>query len=236
MHSYGPCTAACGTVAPAHYHRGRVAAICALAARDRAMGTVHDREAEQASAEGEVTALLAHARGGDDSAWNRVVQLLYADLKRLARRAGARADLQEVTELVHDCYLRLERGGAAGIENRGHFLALAATAMRQLLINHARDRLAAKRGGAAIHTTLGSADLHAAEQVRSEAEELLAIDAALERLARIDARLVRVAECRLFAGMSEAETATALGLPLRSTQRLWQRARRCLCESSAGSA
>ncbi|WP_091633121.1 ECF-type sigma factor [Lysobacter sp. cf310] len=174
---------------------------------------------------GEITVLLGQARGGDDAAWDRVVHLLYADLKRLARRASAGAAGQEVTALVHDCYLRLDRSGADHIESRAHFLSLASMVMRQLLINHARDHLAQKRGGDQAHTTLGKADLDIAQAVYCEAEELLAIDAALKRLGETDARLVRVVECRLFGGLSEEETATALALPLRSTQRLWQRAR-----------
>ncbi|MEI2432857.1 ECF-type sigma factor [Lysobacter yananisis] len=174
---------------------------------------------------GEITVLLGQARGGDGDAWDRVVHLLYADLKRLARRASAGSHGQEVTALVHDCYLRLDRGGADGIESRAHFLSVAATAMRQLLINHARDRIADKRGGAHAHTTLGKADLDAARAAYSEAEEMVMIDAALKRLGDADERLVRVLECRLFAGLSEEETALALGLPLRSSQRLWQQAR-----------
>ena len=174
---------------------------------------------------GEITVLLGHARGGDGAAWDRVVHLLYADLKRLARRASAGSGGQDVTALVHDCYLRLDRGGADGIESRAHFLSVAAMAMRQLLINHARDRIAGKRGGQHAHTTLGKADLDAARAAYCEAEEMVMIDAALKRLGDADARLVRVLECRLFAGLSEEETALALGLPLRSAQRLWQQAR-----------
>lgn len=173
----------------------------------------------------EITVLLEQARGGDPAAWNHVIHLLYADLKRLARNASSNAGKQDVTALVHDCYLRLNRSGAASIENRAHLLSVASIAMRQLVINHARDRVAQKRGGGQSHTTLGKADLDVACAVYSEAEELLVIDAALKQLGDVDARLVRVVECRLFAGLSEEETATALGLPLRSSQRLWQEAR-----------
>lgn len=174
---------------------------------------------------GEITVLLGQARCGDSAAWDRVVNLLYADLKRLARRAAAGSGGQEITALVHDCYLRLDRCGAGGFESRAHFLSIAAMAMRQLLINHARDRVAGKRGGAQPHTTLGKADLDAARAAHAEAEEMLMIDAALKQLADDDARLAQVVEFRLFAGLSEEETALALGLPLRSAQRLWQRAR-----------
>ena len=169
----------------------------------------------------EITALLERARDGDATAWDRVVTLLYADLKRLARGALAGGAQVDVTGLVHDCYLRLAKSGAAQVVSRAHFLSLASRAMRQLLINHARDRVAAKRGGGQAHTDLDHTDLAVAD----EAEELLAIDAALRSLADADERLVRVVECRLFAGLTDEETALALDLPLRSAQRLWQDAR-----------
>ena len=95
---------------------------------------------------GEVTELLERARAGDAAAWDRVVALIYQDLKRIARGvlAGSGNLTLDPTSLVHDCYLRLSRGGAEGVINREHFLALAARAMRQLMLNHARDRVAAK--------------------------------------------------------------------------------------------
>ena len=173
----------------------------------------------------EITVLLGQARDGQPGAWDQVVQLLYADLKRLARSASYGVGGQDVTALVHDCYLRLSRGGAENIENRAHFLSVASMAMRQLVINHARDRVAEKRGGGQSHTTLGKVDLDANTAAHSEAEELLAIDAALRRLADVDPRLVRVVECRLFAGFNDEETAEALDIPLRTVQRLWQQAR-----------
>lgn len=172
----------------------------------------------------EITVLLGQAREGDPLAWDRVVQLLYADLKRLARSASTDGG-QDATALVHDCYLRMCRSGADAIANRAHFLSLAAMAMRQLVINHARDRVAQKRGGGQMHTTLGKADLDLSASARAEAEELLEIDAALRHLAETDRRLVQVVECRLFAGLSEEETATAMGVSLRTSQRLWQEAR-----------
>lgn len=173
----------------------------------------------------EITVLLGQAREGDPLAWDRVVQLLYADLKRLARSASSMDGGQDVTALVHDCYLRMCRSGADAVANRAHFLSLAAVAMRQLVINHARDRVAQKRGGGQAHTTLGKADLDLSASAHAEAEELLEIDAALRHLAEIDKRLVQVVECRLFAGLCEEETATAMGVSLRTSQRLWQEAR-----------
>ncbi|MEO7325651.1 MAG: ECF-type sigma factor [Dokdonella sp.] len=171
----------------------------------------------------EISELLERARGGDDAAWQRVIALLYDDLLRLARCASTagRANTLNATSLVHECYLRIAKQGAASIGSREHFLALAGRAMRQILVNHARDRVAAKRGGGAAHTTLGHVDV-AADQ---EAEELLGLDTALEQLAQDDERLVRVVDCRIFGGLTETETAAALDLSLRTVQRLWSQAR-----------
>jgi RNA polymerase sigma factor (TIGR02999 family) len=190
------------------------------------------RGLERMVAMGEVTELLERARGGDAAAWDAVVALIYDDLRRLARgvlrgNGGATFD---ATGLVHDCYLRLSRAGADGVLNRQHFLALAARAMRQLMLNHARDRLAAKRGGGAPHVTLGEDDAAADAQ----AEQLLALDQALARLAGEDERMVRVIECRVFAGLDEAETAQVLEMPLRTTQRLFADARQRLGVLLAG--
>ena len=172
---------------------------------------------------GEVTQLLQRARDGDAGAWDAVVALIYQDLKHIARAVlgGRRGGTLNPTGLVNECYLRLARDGAAGLNDRAHFLALAARAMRQIMLNHARDKLAAKRGAGATHLAFD------AEQsaMESEAEQLIAIDDALQRLSAEDERMVRVIECRIFAGLSEPETAEALQLPLRSCQRLWAEAR-----------
>lgn len=178
----------------------------------------------------EVTELLDRVREGDASAWDDVVRILYADLKRLARNLSPGVGPHDITALAHDCYLRLYRSGesAATIANRAHFLSLAAMAMRQLVINHARDRVALKRGGGQWHTTLGKGEALALDTTCAEAEELIEIDRALKRLAERDPRLARVVECRVFAGYDEEETATALGVSLRTAQRLWQEARAAL--------
>jgi RNA polymerase sigma factor (TIGR02999 family) len=172
---------------------------------------------------GDITLLLQQARSGDDAAWQRVVALLYDDLLRLARGASAscRQGTLNATALVHECYLRLSRKGADAVGSRAHFLALAGRAMRQILVNHARDRCAGKRGGGAAHTTLDHLDL----ATNQEAGDLLGLDAAMHQLAREDERLAQVVDCRVFAGLTEAETAEALDLSLRTTQRLWLQAR-----------
>lgn len=169
----------------------------------------------------EITQLLGEVRAGDGDAWNRVVALLYDDLRRLAQRVKAGAHSLDATALVHECWLRFADGGARGIADRAHFFAVASRAMRQILANHARDRLALKRGGGARRTTLDDVDI-AADR---EADELVRLDALLTQLAREDERLVRVVDCRVFGGLSEAETADALGLSLRTVQRLWAQAR-----------
>jgi RNA polymerase sigma factor (TIGR02999 family) len=110
---------------------------------------------------------------------------------------------------------------ADAIGSREHFLGVAGRAMRQILANYARERLAAKRGGGALRVTLDERDFG----VEAEAEDLLALDTALAQLADEDPRLVKVVDCRVFGGLTEQETANALELPLRSVQRLWQRAR-----------
>jgi RNA polymerase sigma factor (TIGR02999 family) len=106
-------------------------------------------------------------------------------------------------------------------QDRGHFLAVSATAMRQILIDYARGRGRQKRGGGAEHTSLDEARVAAAD----EAERMLELDLALRKLADVDSRLVRVVECRYFAGFSEQETADAMGVSLRTAQRDWLRAR-----------
>jgi RNA polymerase sigma factor (TIGR02999 family) len=172
---------------------------------------------------GEITVLLENARAGDGAAWQRVVALLYDDLLRLAHCASTagRPNTLNATALVHECYLRIAKHGAGSIGNRNHFLALAGRAMRQILVNHARDRTAGKRGGGAAHTTLGELEV-AADQ---EAEQLIELDTALQRLACEDMRLVHVIDCRIFGGLTETETADALGLSLRTVQRMWFDAR-----------
>ena len=176
----------------------------------------------------EFTQLLENARAGDAQAWDRVVALIYDDLKRIARGVlgGRGSATLNPTGLVHDCYLRLARAGADGVTNRAHFLALAARAMRQLMLNHARDKVAEKRGGGAMHDELSAHE----NAVAHEARQLLELDSALTRLESEDERWVRVVECRIFAGLSEQETADALDLPLRSSQRLWSDARERLSQ------
>lgn len=173
-------------------------------------------------ATGEVTRLLALARAGNASAWNNVVTLLYDELLQIARQVrGGKSTTLNPTALVNECYLRVAHRCADGIENRAHFLAIAARAMRQILVNYARDRMAGKRGGGVQHVTLDEQSV----RTDQEARDVLALDEAMSRLAAADVRLVQIVDCRVFAGMSESETANALDLSLRTVQRYWSNAR-----------
>lgn len=165
----------------------------------------------------DVTLLLEKARSGDKSAWDQAVALVYHELKHIARGVlGSPKGSLNVTSLVHECYLRLEHKGAARVQNREHLLAVSATAMRQLMLNHARDRMTQKRGEGARHTMLSALDQAAVDE---EAEQLLALDDAMQALAKTDPTAVRASECRMFAGMTDEQTALALAVPLRSLQR-----------------
>jgi RNA polymerase sigma factor (TIGR02999 family) len=120
----------------------------------------------------------------------------------------------------------MARQEASGVNNRAHFLALAARAMRQLMLNHARDRIAAKRGAGALHVDVDEVQ----DAAFNEARHLLELDSALSQLELENANWVRVVECRVFAGMTEQESADALELPLRTAQRAFADARSRLGE------
>jgi len=168
---------------------------------------------------GEITQLLdAHARG-DEGAFARLFERIYGELRRLARGQrhrlpGAGVTL-DTTALVHEAYLKLAGGDANAGRNRDHFLAIAASAMRHILVDHARGVRRSKRGGDLERTTLEPSSA----VVEWHAERVLAVDRALEKLETVEPRLVRVVECRHFLGLSEAETAETLGRSLRSIQR-----------------
>jgi len=131
------------------------------------------------------------------------------------------SDSMNTTGLVHEAYLRLVDQSRASYRDRGHFFAVCAVAMRQIVIDYARRRGRQKRGGDQVVVPLDDA----ADPVARQAEQLLDIDAALQRLARIDHRLARVVDCRFFAGLNETETAEALGISVRTAQREWFKAR-----------
>jgi RNA polymerase sigma factor (TIGR02999 family) len=172
--------------------------------------------------------LLAASAQGDRAAFDALVALLYPELRRLAHRQlerGWRDGSWNTTALVHELYLKLA-GSEAEYRDLAHFYAASARAMRHILVDFARRRHARKRGGPDAPLTL---DTDVAD-VMADATRVLAVEEALSRLADLDPRLAQVVECKVFAGYSEEETAAALGLSLRSTQRCWQRARAWLAE------
>lgn len=150
--------------------------------------------------------------------------LVYDELRRLARhllrdeRAGHTLD---TTELAHEAYLKLVDQAQLDWHGRAHFFSIAARAMRQILVDHARKRQAQKRGGDRMRTTLSNGHL----VWEGSWAELLDLDAALHRLDEMDARLRQVVEYRFFAGMTEAEVADVLDLSKRTVQRDWAKAR-----------
>jgi RNA polymerase sigma factor (TIGR02999 family) len=169
---------------------------------------------------GEVTRLLRSARGGNSAALDRALMLVYDDLRILARQKLAKEYQErslEPTALVHEAFLKMT-GGSVAAEDRSHFLALAANAMRQVLVDHARRRLAGKREDAWKHVTL--TDHRVSGGI--DAEELIALDDALSRL---DERQRKIVECRFFGGMEESEIAVALGVTDRTVRREWVKAR-----------
>jgi RNA polymerase sigma factor (TIGR02999 family) len=179
----------------------------------------------------DVTALLARAGAGDRAALDEALPLVYDELRRLAHRALRREGAGHTlgtAALVHEAYLRLVDQRPGAWHDRAHFLAVAATAMRRVLVDYARRRGAAKRGAAAHPVTLDALAEGAALDLAGgddAASRLADLDVALVRLARLDARQARVVECRFFGGLTEEETAAALGIGLRTAKRDWAKAR-----------
>jgi RNA polymerase sigma factor (TIGR02999 family) len=174
---------------------------------------------------GELTELLEAARNGESGAIDRVVTLTYRELRALAhqrlRGAGAITHL-DTTSLVNECYLRLVKVGELKAESRAHFIAYAAHVMRSIVVDLVRKRRAQRRGGDLAPVTLDTA---LPDPASTGEDLLLRLDAALEELARLDERLVKVVEMRYFAGLTSEEIASALGVTERTVRRDWQKAR-----------
>jgi RNA polymerase sigma factor (TIGR02999 family) len=187
------------------------------------------------SASGEITRLLVDWRSGDQAALDRLLPLVYDELRRVAkgRMRHERADhLLQTTALVHEAYLRLIDQQNVSWQTRAHFFAVAAQVMRHILVDYARGRQRAKRGS-------GNADLPLHDvAVLSEArtEELMAVHLALENLAVVDPRKGKVFELRYFGGMSVDEAAEALNVSPATVARDWRMAkawlRREICDGS----
>lgn len=177
-----------------------------------------------------ITQWLDAARGGDRDALGKVLSTLYDELHGMARRqlAGQMGQTLDATALVHEAYLKLIGNREAQFQDRAHFFAYAASAMRSVVVDYARQRMAQKRGG----------DLHRVTELPEDAngglhldEDTLGLDTALTRLAGVDARLAQVVELRYFAGLSEQEIAALLERSERSVRRDWQKARMFLLAS-----
>ncbi len=182
------------------------------------------QDAHMAPAAGEVTQLLADLQDGRSDAVSQLIPLVYEELHQLAgqRMRHERSDhTLQATALLHEAYRRLLNQPERTWQNRTHFIAVAAQVMRRILIDHARARRTAKRGGALHRVTLEEPLLLTPDRP----EELIALDDALERLAQFDARQSRVVELRYFGGLSVEETAEALGISPRTVKREWSVAR-----------
>lgn len=180
--------------------------------------------AEQAR---EIVQLLEALDAGDEGALDRLFPLVYDELRRVARarRREWQGDFTlNTTALLHEAYVKLAGAGEVRAGSRSHFLALASRAMRQILINYARDRRAVKRGGDLERVTFESATavlLGDAPFSDRDAASLVALDEALARLQETDERRGAVVECRFFGGMTFEETAAALGVSARTVKRDW---------------
>ena len=181
------------------------------------------------SSPSEITRLLRELEDGNETAFDQLVPLVYEDLKRIARRYTRRQGSTitiNTTGLVHDAYMRLVDRTKVQWEGRDHFLAVYSVVMRNLMVDLARQRQSAKRGGALQRVTFDESLVRIDEQ----ADQLLAVNGALERLAGLDERLAQVVECRFFAGLTEEETAQAAGVNVRTVQRDWAKAKALLSE------
>lgn len=173
----------------------------------------------------EITRLLQDWRGGDRRAEAQLLDCIYPALRRLARQRLARSGqvTLRATELANDAYFELARQREVPFQNRAHFYAIAAHAIRRLLVDHLRERSALKRGGDLLRVTLQAGD----EPVAPAADlaDALDLDRLLERLERINARAARGVELRYFGGLTLEETAQAIGVSLPTAKRDWQFAR-----------
>jgi RNA polymerase sigma factor (TIGR02999 family) len=188
---------------------------------------------------GEITALLAALKQGDALAESRLMTLLYSDLHGRARRymqRERRDHTLQPTALVHETFLRLTRDRGLDLRSRAHFLATASIVMRRVLVDHARERAAAKRPG--VRPRARFDDILAAEHPRLD--DMLVLDEALTRLAACDARQARVVELLFFGGLTEEEAAGALGVSARTIKRTikrdWRNARAWLHSQLSGTA
>jgi RNA polymerase sigma factor (TIGR02999 family) len=186
----------------------------------------------------QVSELLLHWGKGDRKALEAILPLVYNELRRLARyqlRQQRSHHTLQTTALVHEAYLRLARENSLHVENRTHFLGIAAQLMRWILVDYERSRRAAKRGAGATRLTLD----HTIGAPHSQGQDvdLLALDEALDKLAKLDSQQSRIIELRYFAGLSIEDTSEFLGVSPATVKRSWSSARAWLLrEMSRGEA
>ena len=172
------------------------------------------------STSGDITRLLAEARGGDATAEAQLIEAIYSELHRLAssymRRERPDHTLQP-SALVNEAYLHLAGAAETGWESRGHFYAAAAKTMRRILIDHARKNLTGKRGGGWQRIDLEQAPVFS----QDEPEMWITLDTALQQLETLDPRQGKVVELRFFGGLTVEETASALGISEKTVKRDW---------------
>jgi RNA polymerase sigma factor (TIGR02999 family) len=177
----------------------------------------------------ELTLLFSQASTGDVLAFDRIFALLYDDLAAMARarlRRGDRVTLADTGALVHESWLRLQQAGTLGFADRNHFLAHASRVMRSVIVDIARRSHAERRGGDLAFVTLDTAVGDAlAEQIVADDPTVLQVSEALDELAALDPRLAQVVEMRWFAGLTEADIASSMGVSERTVRRDWEKAR-----------
>ena len=181
----------------------------------------------------QVTQLLSDWRGGDASALEKLIPLVQPELQRLAHRYMSReraGHTLQTTALLDDAYLKLADKTHPQWQNRAHFFAVAAQLMRRIMVDHARQRKALKRGGGAVRLTLDESLV----STEARAEELLALDEALEKLGGFDKRKADVVEMRFFGGLSNEEIAEVLKVHVNTVSRDWQAARAWLLAALSG--
>lgn len=182
----------------------------------------------------EISQLIQRCGPEDERAFERLIPLVYDDLRSIARRrmrAERSGHTLDTTAVVHEAYLRLADAPDSGWRDRAHFFAVCARVIRHVLVDHARRRKASRRGGDAVHVPLREG----IEGHHPRMTEILALEEALQALERHDTRLVRVVECRFFAGLTVAETADVLDSSRRTVERDWTRAKAYLYRALAES-
>jgi RNA polymerase sigma factor (TIGR02999 family) len=180
-----------------------------------------------------LTDLIQRAQDGDSQAFREVFDATYQELRQLARQRlsrGGRGTLLDTTALVHESFMRFANAGSLKLNDRNHFLRYASHVMRSVIVDIARASHAQRRGGDALHVTLNT---EAGERSPQGEEQILRVHETLEELHAADPRLVQVVEMRYFAGMTEADIATTLGISERTVRRDWEKARLFLAQALA---